>query len=125
MENHATTIPPSSLTAAMNSLDYVRNLLEPYLGELTVEDCKALPYLSVDSLKRALDFMLANPENIPPLVNQDAMKKTAKEMDALWQLEQQLEQLAQCLSETILVAYNKNYPWLMELEKNAIRKMSA
>lgn len=99
-------ITAAEVQAVKDSIAAINAVLGKYLIALTPDDRKALPKMSDGSLpfvKKALDYATTNPTFVPAYIDVPELKIDVDATEALLQIERPLEQLAQNVSDTIML----------------------
>jgi hypothetical protein len=105
-------IPSEKIAKAQDAIKTLENLLREYLISLTAEDRKETPKLGDKNLpfvNKTLDYSVTNPEFVPPYMSVPELRKDIDAVIQLNQLYRPLLQLADQLSDTIMLAGSEAY----------------
>jgi hypothetical protein len=105
-------ITAAEVQSVKDAIATINGVVGKYLIALTPEERKALPKMSDGSLPfvtKALDYATTNPTFVPAYIDLPELKIDVDATAALLQIERPLEQLAQNLSDTVMLCGSEAY----------------
>lgn len=104
-------LAPADKTAVLQSIADIKTKL-PFLVNLSADERRALPKMSDKTIafdEKCASYMTAHPELIPGFVSADEVTKDRNLRLDLTDLLQQLQQLAEGISDTVMLAASEAY----------------
>ena len=105
-------IPEAELQTVKDALATAQSTLAPYVVALTAEQRRTLPKMSdgtVPFVEKVLDYAEGDPNFVPPFMDVPEMKKDFEATEQLMPILRTVEQLANNLSDTTMLAGSEAY----------------
>ncbi|MBB1561159.1 MAG: DUF3600 domain-containing protein [Flavobacteriaceae bacterium] len=106
------TISAETLAQIETKVNEIRQLLSPYLVNLTAEEKAKLPKMSdksVSFVSKVVEYTKTNPNLVPPMMDKEEMEKDFKLNQSLQPVFQTLKQLSENVSETLTLTGHEAY----------------
>lgn len=106
------TISDQTLAQIETKISEIRQLLSPYLVNLTPEERTKLPKMSdksVSFVSKVMEYIKTNPDLIPPMMDKEEMEKDFKLNQSLQPVFKILKQLSENVSETLMLTGHEAY----------------
>ena len=106
------TISDQTLAQIETKISEIRQLLSPYLVNLTSEERTKLPKMSdksVSFVSKVMEYIKTNPDLIPPMMDKEEMEKDFKLNQSLQPVFKILKQLSENVSETLMLTGHEAY----------------
>ncbi|WP_120489310.1 hypothetical protein [Bergeyella cardium] len=105
-------ISDQTLAQIETKISEIRQLLSPYLVNLTPEERTKLPKMSdksVSFVSKVMEYIKTNPDLIPPMMDKEEMEKDFKLNQSLQPVFKILKQLSENVSETLMLTGHEAY----------------
>ena len=105
-------ISDQTLAQIETNISEIRQLLSPYLVNLTPEERTKLPKMSdksVSFVSKVMEYIKTNPDLIPPMMDKEEMEKDFKLNQSLQPVFKILKQLSENVSETLMLTGHEAY----------------
>lgn len=105
-------ISDQTLAQIETKISEIRQLLSPYLVNLTSEERTKLPKMSdksVSFVSKVMEYIKTNPDLIPPMMDKEEMEKDFKLNQSLQPVFKILKQLSENVSETLMLTGHEAY----------------
>ncbi len=106
------TISDQTLAQIETKISEIRQLLSPYLVNLTSEERTKLPKMSdksVSFVSKVMEYIKTNPDLIPPMMDKEEMEKDFKLNQSLQPVFKILKQLSENVNETLMLTGHEAY----------------
>lgn len=105
-------ISDQTLAQIETKISEIRQLLSPYLVNLTPEERTKLPKMSdksVSFVSKVMEYIKTNPDLIPPMMDKEEMEKDFKLNQSLQPVFKILKQLSENVNETLMLTGHEAY----------------
>lgn len=105
-------ISDQTLAQIETKISEIRQLLSPYLVNLTSEERTKLPKMSdksVSFVSKVMEYIKTNPDLIPPMMDKEEMEKDFKLNQSLQPVFKILKQLSENVNETLMLTGHEAY----------------
>ena len=105
-------ISDQTLAQIETKISEIRQLLSPYLVNLTPEERTKLPKMSdksVSFVSKVMEYIKTNPDLIPPMMDKEEMEKDFKLNQSLQPVFKILKQLSENVGETLMLTGHEAY----------------
>lgn len=105
-------ISDQTLAQIETKISEIRQLLSPYLVNLTSEERTKLPKMSdksVSFVSKVMEYIKTNPDLIPPMMDKEEMEKDFKLNQSLQPVFKILKQLSENVGETLMLTGHEAY----------------
>ncbi|MBM7418805.1 MULTISPECIES: hypothetical protein [Chryseobacterium] len=105
-------IPENVLTQISTKFQEIKDLLTPYMGIMTVDERKSLPKMSDKSVafvNKVVEYTVANPKFIPPMMDAEECKKDYKANQSLLPLYASSQQIGEIMKDTLMLCGHEAY----------------
>ena len=105
-------ISDQTLAQIETKISEIRQLLSPYLVNLTPEERTKLPKMSdksVSFISKMMEYIKTNPDLIPPMMDKEEMEKDFKLNQSLQPVFKILKQLSENVGETLMLTGHEAY----------------
>lgn len=105
-------ISDQTLAQIETKISEIRQLLSPYLVNLTPEERTKLPKMSdksVSFVSKVMEYIKTNPDLIPSMMDKEEMEKDFKLNQSLQPVFKILKQLSENVSETLMLTGHEAY----------------
>ncbi|MDF2832354.1 MAG: hypothetical protein K0Q82_1460 [Chryseobacterium indoltheticum] len=105
-------IPQEIITQVSSKFQEIKDLLAPYMGNMTVEERKTLPKMSDKSVafvNKVIEYTIANPKFVPTMMDAQECKKDYIANQALLPLYAVSQQVGEMMKDTIMLTGHEAY----------------
>lgn len=105
-------IPEDVVALVSTRFQEIKDLLAPYMGVMTIEERKSLPKMSDKSVafvNKVVEYTIANPKFIPPMMDAIECRKDYKANQALLPLHAASQQIGEIMKDTLMLCGHEAY----------------